>query len=126
MNKQYKLYILDKSCYSDTLNKLYKKYSKDSIIEIDENRIAIEYDYKTNNYRQLIESMNEYRTTQSIITTSKFIKLMKSCIESNIRKRETSCPSKPPGGDVMFTKGITFSDILCIGLVLSFPISFSK
>lgn len=84
MNRQYKLYILDKSCYTDTLNKLYNKYGNDSIIEINKNMIAIEYNYKTTSYRKLIESMNEYRSTQSIITTSKFIKLMKSCIESNI------------------------------------------
>lgn len=84
MNKQYKLYVLDKSSYSETMSKLYERYKSDSIIEVDKNRIAIEYDYSNISYRQLIESMNEYRTTQYILTTSKFIKLMKSCIQSNI------------------------------------------
>ena len=84
MNKQYKLYIIDKIDMQETLNQLYKLFDKKSIIDLGENKIAIEYDYHKKDYKSLIECMSQLPTTQNIVTSSKFLKVLKACIKQEI------------------------------------------
>lgn len=80
MQKQYKLYKIDKDKVAVTIPHLNKyKYKK-----LSENIVAIEYDYLNNGYKELLESMSKMATTQYIITTSLFYKLLSFFVKKGL------------------------------------------
>lgn len=84
MDYQYKLYILDKKKQEETLSKLYEVFPKKQINLINSNNIAVEYDYIENDYKSILEKMSKFKVTQNIITTSKFITILLTCIKKDI------------------------------------------
>lgn len=80
MQKQYKLYKIDKDVVDDVMP-LLKKYVYEKVNEC---VVAIEYDYLNNGYKELLEKMSEIPATQYIITTSIFYKLLLYLVKSGI------------------------------------------
>lgn len=80
MQKQYKLYRIDRDVVDDVMplldNYMYEKVS--------EYVVAIEYDYLNNGYKKLLEDMSEMPTTQYIITASVFYKLLLYFVKNGI------------------------------------------
>ena len=68
MQKQYKLYRIDK----DTANDVVPLLNKYTYEKINEYLVAIEYGYSGNGYKELLEEMSEIPVTQFIITASVF------------------------------------------------------
>lgn len=83
MDKQYKLYIVDSDGANETLQKLGKQF-RDKIYIMSTNKIAIEYDYGINSYKNMLENVDNLRVSQSIITSNKFYSLLKKCIKDSI------------------------------------------
>lgn len=83
MDKQYKLYIVDSDGANETLQKLGKQF-RNKIYIMSTNKIAIEYDYGINSYKNMLENVDNLRVSQSIITSNKFYSLLKKCIKDSI------------------------------------------
>lgn len=83
MDKQYKLYIVDSDGANETLGKLERQFNNKLYI-ISSNKIAIEYNYGINSYKNMIENIDDLRVSQSIITSNKFYSLLKKCIKENV------------------------------------------
>lgn len=84
MEMQFKLYILNKLNMQDTLTRLYDAFGQQNIVSIEENKIAIKYDYEKNDYKFIVEKMNEFPVTQNIVTASKFLKLLRESVKTTI------------------------------------------
>lgn len=80
MQKQFKLLKIDKSAIDSTLP-LLNKYS---YININNNIVAIQYDYLQNGYKQLLEIISDMYVSQYIITTSVFYKLLSYFVENGL------------------------------------------
>jgi len=80
VQKQYKIYKIDKVAVDDVMP-LLDKYMHE---RINEYIVAIEYDYLNNGYKKLLEEMSELPVTQYIITTSVFYKLLLYFIKCGI------------------------------------------
>lgn len=81
MQKQYKIYKLDKDAIDITLPSLNKyKYKM-----IKNCFVAIEYDYIDNVYTEMLEFMSETATSQFIITTSTYYKLIDCFVKNNLK-----------------------------------------
>lgn len=80
VQKQYKLYKMDKNAVDDVMPLL------DGYIYeiINQYLVAIEYDYLNNGYKKLLEEMSELPMTQYIITTSVFYKILLSLVKKGI------------------------------------------
>lgn len=72
MQKQYKLYRIDKDAVADVMP-LLNKYTYEKISKY---IVAIEYDYFDKGYKKLLEEMSEMSATQYILTASVFYKLL--------------------------------------------------
>lgn len=84
MQNQYKLYIIDKNHIEETLSKLYEEFTESDIIKINSSGIAIKYDYSTKDYKYILEKMSRFKASQNILTASKFLMILKRCIEKDI------------------------------------------
>lgn len=81
MQKQYKLYKMDKNAIDSTLLSL-NKYSYEKISDY---IIAIQYDYLNNGYKELLETMSNLPVSQYIITASGFYKLLSRLVENELK-----------------------------------------
>jgi hypothetical protein len=84
MQKQYKLYRIDK----DTANDVVPLLNKYTYEKINEYLVAIEYGYSGNGYKELLEEMSEIPVTQFIITASVFYKLLLHFVKSGVNLYE--------------------------------------
>lgn len=80
MQKQYKLYRIDRDAVADVMP-LLSKYTYEKISKY---TVAIEYDYFDNGYKKLLEEMSEMPATQYIITASVFYKLLLHFVKKGI------------------------------------------
>lgn len=84
MQKQYKIYKIDKNAIDITLP-LLNKYSYEKISDY---IVAIQYDYLNNGYRELLEDMSNISVSQYIITTSVFYKLLSYFVDNSLEVYE--------------------------------------
>lgn len=84
MEKQYKLYKLDKNEIDSTIDKLDKVIGKEKYKKINNFNVAIEYNYLENGYRELLEVMSELKASQYIVTTNKFYNILKNFISKGM------------------------------------------
>lgn len=84
MQKQYKLYKLDKNEIDKTIDRLNEIISKPRYKKINDVIIAIEYDYSRNGYKQLLEVMSELNVSQYIFTTSRFYNILNRIVSENL------------------------------------------
>lgn len=80
MQKQYKLYKIDKNAIDSTLSSL-NKYSYE---KINDYIVAIQYDYLNNGYKELLETMSDLPVSQYIVTASGFYKLLSGLVENGL------------------------------------------
>lgn len=84
MQRQYKLYRIDKDATDDTLSLL----SKYNFVKLSDYIVAIQYDYLNNGYKELLESMSNVMVSQYIFTTSVFYKLLTYFVSNELRVYE--------------------------------------
>lgn len=80
MQKQYKIYKIDKNANDSTLLEL----SKYDYVKINDYAVAIQYDYLLHGYKKLLESMSELQVSQYIVTASVFYKLISNLVENGL------------------------------------------
>ncbi len=80
MQKQYKLYRIDKDAVNDVMP-LLNKYTYE---KINKYLVAIEYGYSGNGYKGLLEEMSGIPVTQFIITASIFYKLLLHFVRNGV------------------------------------------
>lgn len=84
MQKQYKLYTLDKNGIDSTMDKLNIIIGELRYKKINDVTVAVEYDYSKNGYKGLLESMSELDVSQYIVTTSRFYNMLNELINRNL------------------------------------------
>lgn len=80
MQKQYKFYKVDQNAM-DSILPVLCKYSYKCVNNY---VVAIEYDYMSNSYKELLESMSELPVSQYIFTTSVFYKILINMMHESV------------------------------------------
>lgn len=80
MQKQYKLYKIDRDELDTTLG-IISKYTYERISDC---VVAISYDYMNNGYKELLEEMSGLSVSQYIFTTSKFYNLLTKLVKKDL------------------------------------------
>lgn len=81
MQKQYKLYKLDKDGMEYTLSKL-KEYN---IVRLSKQFVAIEYEYDNKSHRELMEFMSDKPATQYLFMAGTYYKILSYLVDGEYR-----------------------------------------